>query len=77
MASQEGLKAKTDSENILLRQYAAGTVLELMADTGEQPNPVRAGGPQPTPPVPMETTTRSGSGYAQMADDSMTDHMYE
>lgn len=52
-----------------------GTVLEMIAAT-EQIDP-SAGGPQPTPPVPTQTTTRSGEGYAQIADDDLTDHLYE
>ena len=56
-----------------------GTVLELMAGEGRTVLTHKAGrnDPPPTPPIGMETTTRSGEGYAQVSDDSMTDHMYE
>lgn len=56
-----------------------GTVLELMAGEGRSVIAHKAGrnDPPPTPPIGMETSTRSGEGYAQVSDDSMTDHMYE
>lgn len=57
--------------------HIGGTVMELMASMSEEPNYVRMSGPQRTPPVPMPTTSRSGNGYAQIADDTNTDHLFE
>lgn len=52
------------------------TVLEFMADYAAF-DPVDNQRPPQTPPIPTQTTTRSGEGYAQIADDQMTDHLYE
>ena len=55
-----------------------GTVLEIMAGMEDtQPQLHRPGTPPPTPPTSIGTTTRSGEGFAQIADDQMTDHLYE
>lgn len=69
--------APTQDQGQNSAEVVGGTVLELMAVMGEMPNEKRMSTPPPTPPVEMQTTTRSGEGFAQMSDDSMTDHMYE
>jgi len=76
--TERSLSGSVESLQVPLTNVTAvgGTVLELMASISEMPELHRPG-PPPTPPVEMSTTTRSGDGYAQISDDSMTDHMYE
>ncbi len=73
MSMQEAISQTR--EELVKNVYPAITVLEL---SGTKVEPIVAdGGPQSTPPVPFQTHTRSGEGYAQINDDQDQEHLYE
>ncbi len=58
-------------------KYIGTTVLEFVSQELQEAEMNRPNQPPPTPPTSISTSTRSGSGQAQIVDDSMTDHLYE
>lgn len=56
--------------------FSEGTVLEMV---GVHVDPIQVDqqGPPPTPPVPLQTHTRSGEGFAQVNDDEDNEYLYE
>lgn len=76
----ERVSLQPDQQGVLRPEagpLVGGTVLELMASMSELPELRQPGTPPPTPPVEISTTTRSGEGYVQIPDDTMSDQMYE
>lgn len=63
-----------ESKDGVSTPYAGNTVLEL---SGIRPVVLEDGRPPQTPPVPFQTHTRSGEGFAQITDDQDSEHLYE